>query len=238
MPGSPAFFAALRRIALPAAHVGARRRHARRADRAHAAGPMAEPRADLDRRQARAQAGRRSAWRRIRRLRQRQGWRGLTDLRGHFGRRRFDALLHMQVALRANLLSALVRAPCASATTRRDRRICTACSSTVASPSRTGEHVLDAMASFLEPLGLRQTPRAMGSAGPRQRGGIRRTKPARRRKTLLVSPCSSHRVRNWRPERYAAVIDCAAQARLACRAVRRPERLRARIRRRHCAKMQ
>jgi len=28
--------------------------------------------------------------------------------------------------------------------------------------------------------------------------------------TLLVSPCSSHRLRNWRPERYATVMDHAA----------------------------
>ena len=29
-------------------------------------------------------------------------------------------------------------------------------------------------------------------------------------RTLLVSPCSTHRKRNWRPERYAAVMDHAA----------------------------
>src|SRR5579871_4488793 len=38
------------------------------------------------------------------------GWRGFAALRRQLAGRRFDALLHMQVALRANLVSALVRA--------------------------------------------------------------------------------------------------------------------------------
>src|SRR6185312_9637204 len=31
------------------------------------------------------------------------------------------------------------------------------------------------------------------------------------RPTLVISPCSSHALRNWRPERYAAVADYAAR---------------------------
>jgi heptosyltransferase I len=78
-------------------------------------------------------------------------------VRRALGARRFDALLHMQVALRANLLSLCVHA---------DRRIGYdhARSKDLHGmfvrehiPARTGEHVLDAIGSFVEPLGLKQS---------------------------------------------------------------------------------
>jgi len=138
------------------------------------------------------------------------GWPGLRDLRARLRGRRFDVLLHMQVALRANVVSAFVRAPLRvgyDAARSKDlhglfvnRRIA----------ARRGEHVLDAMASFLEPLGLEQTevrwdipipPAAEEFAAQHLPGDAH---------TLLVSPCSSHTLRNWRPERYAAVMDHAA----------------------------
>lgn len=139
-----------------------------------------------------------------------KGWRGFRDLRAQLAGRRFDALLHMQVALRANAISALVHAPLRigyDAARAKDlhgwfvnRRIA----------ARSGEHVLDAMASFLEPLGLRQTevrwdipipPAAEDFAAQHLPSGAR---------TLLVSPCSSHVLRNWQVQRYAAVMDHAA----------------------------
>src|SRR6185369_7926799 len=39
------------------------------------------------------------------------GWGGFSALRKQLSARHFDVLLHLQVALRANLVSALVRAP-------------------------------------------------------------------------------------------------------------------------------
>jgi heptosyltransferase I len=137
------------------------------------------------------------------------GWRGLRELRAKLAGRRFDALLHLQVALRANVISTFVSAALRigydSARSKDlhglfvNRRIA----------ARSGEHVLDAMASFLEPLGLKQTqvrwdiPIADSAVEFAERhlpGDAR---------TLLVSPCSSHTVRNWLPERYAAVMDHA-----------------------------
>lgn len=133
-----------------------------------------------------------------------------AELRRQLRGRRFDVLLHLQVAFRANLVSALVRAPLRvgyDAARSKDlhglfvnRRIA----------ARGGEHVLDAMAGFLEPLGIRQTvvrwdipipPAAHEFAAEHLPGST---------PTLLVSPCSSHRARNWKPERHAAVMDHAA----------------------------
>lgn len=138
------------------------------------------------------------------------GWRGFALLRAQLAGRRFDALLHMQVALRANLLSALIHAPLRIGYDRArskdmhglfvNRRIA----------ARSGEHVLDAMASFLEPLGLTQTAVQWDIPIPKQAQEFAAQHLPGDSPTLLVSPCSSHTVRNWRPERYAAVMDFAA----------------------------
>ncbi|HVJ61343.1 MAG TPA: glycosyltransferase family 9 protein [Tahibacter sp.] len=139
-----------------------------------------------------------------------QGLAGYADVRRRLAGRRFDALLHMQVALRANLVSALVRAPIRigyDAARAKDlhglfvnRRI----------PARSGEHVLDAIGSFVEPLGLAQTDVRWDIPVPQAAHDFAEQHLPGDEATLLVSPCSSHRLRNWRPERYAAAMDHAA----------------------------
>ena len=123
---------------------------------------------------------------------------------------RFGALLQMQVAMRSNLLSMGIRA---------DRRIGydRARSKDLHSlvineriPARTGEHVLDAIGSFCEPLGLKQTDVRWDIPIPDEAHAWATTQLPGDRPVLLVSPSSSHALRNWRAERYAAVIDHAA----------------------------
>ena len=137
------------------------------------------------------------------------GLRGLADLRRRLDGRRFEVLLHMQLALRANLLAALVRA---------DRRIGYDRARSKEGHSLVinerippgGHHVLDAFGKFCEPLGLVQdrvewslpVPQAARDWAAQQLPGDT--------PTLVVSPCSSHELRNWAPERYAAVADHAA----------------------------
>ena len=138
-----------------------------------------------------------------------QGRAGVRAVREALAGRRFDALLHMQVALRSNLLSLSVKA---------DRRIGYdhARSKDLHGlfvneriPARTGEHVLDAMASFIEPLGLKQTEVRWDIPVPDEAHAWAAEQLPGNAPTLLVSPMSSHTVRNWRVERYAALIDHA-----------------------------
>jgi len=76
-------------------------------------------------------------------------------------------------------------------------------------PARRGEHALDAIGSFCEPLGLRQTRvRWDLPVSDADEAAARALLPGDQ-PTLLVNPCSSHLLRNWRPERYAAVADHA-----------------------------
>ncbi|NUS60140.1 MAG: glycosyltransferase family 9 protein [Lysobacter sp.] len=141
----------------------------------------------------------------------RSGLGGMLALRRTLRARRFDALLQMQVALRANLLSACISA---------DRRIGYDASRSKdlhglfvdeRIPDRPGIHVLDAIGSFCEPLGIVQTDVAWNMPVPESAHAWARAQwPDDGTPTLLISPCSSHVLRNWRAERYAAVADHAA----------------------------
>ena len=132
----------------------------------------------------------------------REVWRALHG-------RRFDALLHMQVALRSNLLSLGLHASRRIGYDRARSKDLHGLTINERIPARRGEHVLDAIGSFCEPLGLRQTQvrwdipiadEARAWAAAQLPGDT---------PTLLISPSSSHALRNWRAERYAAVIDHA-----------------------------
>ncbi|MGH8232654.1 MAG: glycosyltransferase family 9 protein [Rhodanobacteraceae bacterium] len=138
---------------------------------------------------------------------------GFQATRRALAGRRFDALLHMQVAMRANLLSLAVHA---------DRRIGYdhARSKDLHGlfvreriPARSGEHVLDAIGSFVEPLGLRQTSVRWDIPIPDEAHEWAAAQwPDDGQPTLLINAASSHTLRNWGAERYAAVADHAAQA--------------------------
>jgi heptosyltransferase I len=141
----------------------------------------------------------------------RAGLEAYRELARRLSGRRFDALLLCQVALRANLASLLVRAGVRIGYDRArsrdlhglviDRRIA----------ARQGQHVVDAIGSFVEPLGLEaRPPRWDIPIAPSDVEAAAALLPGDA-PTLLVSPCSSHPRRNWRAERYAAVADHAAR---------------------------
>ncbi|WP_066097906.1 glycosyltransferase family 9 protein [Xanthomonas massiliensis] len=123
---------------------------------------------------------------------------------------RFDALLQMQVALRANLLSAFIPARRRIGYDRSRSKDLHGLfiNERIHAPERI--HVLDAIGSFCQPLGVEQTEVVWDLPVPAQAWDWARAQwPQDGRPTLLVSPCSSHVLRNWYPERYAAVADHA-----------------------------
>jgi heptosyltransferase I len=135
---------------------------------------------------------------------------GHRAVREQLAGRRFDALLHMQVAMRSNLLSLSVKAPLRIGYDRARSKDLHGLFVNCRIAARHGQHVLDAMASFLEPLGLRQTEVRWDIPIPDEAHAFAERHLPGDAPTLLVSPVSSHRLRNWRPERYAAVMDHAA----------------------------
>ncbi|KRA52444.1 ADP-heptose--LPS heptosyltransferase [Pseudoxanthomonas sp. Root65] len=124
---------------------------------------------------------------------------------------RFDALLQMQVALRANLLSAFIPARRRIGYDRSRSKDLHGLVINERIPDRPGIHVLDAMGSFCEPLGLKQTDVVWDLPVPADAHAWAAAQwPADGKRTLVISPCSSHVRRNWFADRYAAVADHAA----------------------------
>jgi len=137
------------------------------------------------------------------------GLAGFRDLRARLSGRRFDVLLQLQLALRAGLASLCVQAERRIGFDRaRSKEGHSLFINERIAPG--GHHVLDAFLQFLAPLGIAPgtvqwrmpVPEAAHAWAAEQLPGYQ--------PTLLVSPCSSHPLRNWRAERYAAVADHAA----------------------------
>lgn len=139
------------------------------------------------------------------------GLAGMRGLRRAFDRP-FDALLQLQVAARANLLSAFVPARRRIGYDRSRSKDLHGLFVRERIADRPGIHVLDAIGSFAEPLGLAPGPVRWDMPVPAEAFDWARAQwRDDGRPTLMISPCSSHAVRNWRSERYAAVADHAVE---------------------------
>ncbi|RNF84937.1 glycosyltransferase family 9 protein [Montanilutibacter psychrotolerans] len=138
------------------------------------------------------------------------GLAGMRALRRELQGQRFDVLLQMQVAARANLLSAFIPAKRRIGYDRARSKDGHGLFINERIPDRPGIHVLDALGSFCEPLGLKQTTVRWDLPVPAEaRDWARAQWPQDGVPTLLISPCSSHALRNWYPQRHAALADHA-----------------------------
>ena len=135
---------------------------------------------------------------------------GYRAVRETLAGRHFNTLLHMQVALRSNLLSLAVKSPLRIGYDRARSKDLHGFFINCRIPARSGDHVLDALGSFIEPLGLKQTEVRWDIPIPDAAREFASKHLPGDTPTLLVSPASSHRLRNWRAERYAEVMDHAA----------------------------
>jgi len=140
----------------------------------------------------------------------RGGWKEIARLRDALRGRRFDLLLHMQVAARANLLSRLIRAPVRLGWDRGRSRDFHTWFTTDRVAAVPFQHQVQGFLEFPRALGIGvDTPRWDLPVAAEADDWAREHLPGDRR-VLLISPCSSHPLRNWRAEYYAAVADHAA----------------------------
>jgi heptosyltransferase I len=142
-----------------------------------------------------------------------KGLAAFRELRRQLHNRRFDVLLDMQVAFRANLISLLVDAPLKLGFDRTrahdlqwlftNRRI----------PTQTGAHVLDGFFAFAETLGIAGRDLRWGLPIPPEAASFAERILPPGRPWLAINPCSSARLRNWRNwsvDNYAHVARYAA----------------------------
>ena len=141
----------------------------------------------------------------------RTGLAGMRALRRSLPAAGFEVLLQLQVAARANLLSAFVRARRRVGYDRARSKDLHGLFVNERIPDRPGIHVLDAIGSFCEPLGLKQDQVVWNLPVPdAAREWARAQWADDGTPVLMISPCSSHVRRNWYPQRYAALADHAA----------------------------
>lgn len=141
-----------------------------------------------------------------------RGWRAYRHLAGALGRRRFDALLLMQVALRAGLAGRFVRAPLRLGFDRERSRDGHGLfiNRRVAPGPRA--HVLDGFLDFATALGITDHQLRWDLPIPPAATEFATAKLPAGQRLLVINACTSARHRNWRnwsAERYAAVADHA-----------------------------
>jgi heptosyltransferase I len=131
------------------------------------------------------------------------------QLREQLGSRRFDILMHMQLASRASLLAQAIRADVKLGYDRARARELQWLFTNERIEPRVNEHTLDAFFGFAAAMGVRERLMRWDlPLPPDARDYAERLIPDAT-PTMVISPCSSHALRNWSPERYAAVADYA-----------------------------
>jgi len=132
-------------------------------------------------------------------------------LRAQLRQQRCDVLLHMQLALRASLIARTVPARVKLGFDRARARELQWLFTNARIAPRRREHVLDSFFGFTEALGIRTRCLEWQLPLPEEARAYATRLIPDARPTLVISPCSSHVLRNWLPERYAAVAAYAVR---------------------------
>ena len=139
---------------------------------------------------------------------------GFLGVRRRLAGHRFDVLLMMHASLRANLTSLMIPARMRLGFDRPRARDYQHLFSNARIPVRPREHVMDGLFGFAEALGVKERLLRWDIPVSDEDSAFasRHIPPGGR--TLVISPCSSQRFRNfrnWRIENYAALAEHAAR---------------------------
>lgn len=129
-----------------------------------------------------------------------------TAMRG----RRFDVLMHMQLSLRASVLSTLIPARIKLGFDRPRARELQWLFTTDRIALAQRQHVMDSLFGFAEKFHVYEKLLRWDIPIPETALEYARRAIPDGGRTLIISPCSSHALRNWRAEYYAEIADYAA----------------------------
>jgi heptosyltransferase I len=133
------------------------------------------------------------------------------EIRRQLAGRRFDVLLHMQLAFRASLISRHVQATVKLGFDRARARELQWLFTNARIAARRQQHVMDSFFGFAEALGVHDRVMTWDVPLPPDAREYAEKLIPDAQPTLVISPCSSHRSRNWRADRYAAIADHATR---------------------------
>jgi len=139
----------------------------------------------------------------------RGGWKAVGELRQALKHRSFDVLLQMQVAARANLLSRLIKAPIRVGWDRSRSRDLHHWFSNRKIAEIPFQHQVQGFLEFPRKLGIPVEQPNWNIPIRQEAIDWASDQLSPNRRSLVISPCSSHPSRNWRSENYASVADFA-----------------------------
>lgn len=140
-----------------------------------------------------------------------RGWRAYRDLYRALAGHRFDVLLHMQLALRANIASLCIRARRRIGFDRARSKELHSLFINERIGAREGMHVLDGFRQFATAIGVPVAPPEWAlPVAEADRDWARAQQVADARGHVILVPAASAPERNWRVERYAALAAHAA----------------------------
>ncbi len=141
----------------------------------------------------------------------RTGLKGYWALRQQLRQRHFDVLLHMQLSIRASALALLVNAQMKLGFDRARARELQWLFTNTRIAAQRNQHVLDGLFGFAEHFGIHTRIPQWNIPLPSTALDHAQQVIPDQQPTLVISPCSSHTLRNWRAEHYAQVGDFAVQ---------------------------
>ena len=139
------------------------------------------------------------------------GFSAYLKLRNDLKGKTFDILLHMQVAFRANIASLFVRAPVRLGWDRQRSRDLHQLFINHSVESSSMQHQQDGFLSFVTALGVPVTEAGWRLPITNNAKAFADAHISAVHPVLLISACSSHVLRNWSAEKYAAVADYAIE---------------------------
>ena len=136
-----------------------------------------------------------------------RGFAAYSDLFSQLREQHFDVLLHLQLSLRANLVAAMVKAPTKIGFDRQRAKEGHSLMINTRIPYKSNQHVMDALLSYLPLLGINRQyinyDLPIADSVREQANQLLTTDQP----YIVISPASSHALRNWNAKGYAKVAD-------------------------------
>lgn len=136
-----------------------------------------------------------------------KGFQEYLKIRRHFNSIKFDVLLHMQMSLRASLLSLLIKAKIKIGFDRKRAKDGQWLFTNTKIEHNPRQHVIDSLFGFSEAVGIIERKLIWDIPIPDTARQSANTLIGNRSNYIVISPCSSKEYRNWNVNGYAAIAD-------------------------------
>jgi heptosyltransferase I len=135
------------------------------------------------------------------------GLKAYNDIRKKLKQRQFDVLLHMQMSLRASVISLLIKAKIKIGFDRERAKDGQWLFTNTKIKALDKQHVIDSFFGFTEALGIKEQHYIWDIPLPAADQLAAKQLLGKHSKYIVISPCSSKAYRNWNSQGYAAIAD-------------------------------